>query len=1326
MFANVTDRTVAAGLSLLLHVLIILVSMMPPGNYFFPFIGGYAALRQGGVATPAHGGDSGDIRDKVAEASADQPGHGGEVADGSAASVAAVPYVWQDVEAVAPTVMSTAVRGSSWQRIAQKPVVRSLFRQTRPVELTTPGFPVSTMMPQPENSILAKMAAVDDSYLLTDVYQEAIPAGLGWDVWLARAEADFTDELHRDILDGRLDMAFSRFLIHAEYFQLSKTLLGSGQKPAFDLDEALAVYDQRLQRVAQDLPETLTGYGLIMLLQRYAENKYYPENGSGMLLDALFHNLNDCEGGTKEILAYLAQLYPGLRLGSNRGMVQTTSGEFIGHMQVYIGADPVTRKILDNRDGIVVETTRVGLDSILPWQSGEVYPLEDFVIYYYPEVVAGTPVAALYGGGDGPGGAMDIVGTSNNPLKKSYSGTSTLLSSHSYDLSNIRSRRIENEFLRSEIETCDPRIDPLAVDNTNLFANFVAADGKLRRDLVRHYLADMPYWDNQVMPQWKKIDYIAGYDDLVRTLAEAGDQPGYISPDPLQAVDIKRFTTHSRFLAYVREMSRRKNPGPVAGGQACAQRTVLHRELLEYLFLSPAAPGVFFLPSPEHTNWAQLMTALQDDCLAVEDSPAVLQLFGDIKRAAENESGSLRGVLLARAQSRGKLPDVSREQLAQRLVALKRLFRGAEEDNGRFSGRYSGPSTATAPSVAETVATRGRTGINPGLVRDVYDLGGAGLLRELVADYGGRGDLQLTVPRAVQFLRLVASFTDHANGRPERLVRPERLGWLGGMQLDETLQLALLIDRQQGAYGNAAVSPELAAFLKNMTNFKGETLHELLPYGLTRADAAAVIRDRLSGALITLAEEGTDMFSVVRELAELREAVELLDDAGLARFFGRSLLQETILIVGKITATGNDAGVDLGGVLSLLYLVGSGFSVDDSVKAADFLEGVTALGAKSSLAKFAVGLVDDAFSEWAYRQSLVLLVARQDARLARLSAAGGEARLPALVDELARANIIVRLLLDLPAGAGADLAGAPPEGFQPSALWPGRWYLERLHRQLAGIMARQGSQLSASTGVFQADKGASAAWRARLEKFYALASVRESFSLLSYTQQAERGDVVKFRKMRDLRTIKDPSAVKVVNADRRVTLQDMSLLTLALAPENEPKEIRKSWEQTLGVITSHLDYVPFSTEFRSYLFAPNWPYLAENDDGFFYSPEAVADLHNADSWGGRNDILLSSYLHFQNLPADLPEWLLRTAVSRSEFEREVLDKFSRLSFLPMILECTDDHRMLPAPLFQAKWVTRKPFGEDIFPATLLLLRLGYLDINEAGALITTEKIGGGA
>jgi hypothetical protein len=284
--------------------------------------------------------------------------------------------------------------------------------------------------------------------------------------------------------------------------------------------------------------------------------------------------------------------------------------------------------------------------------------------------------------------------------------------------------------------------------------------------------------------------------------------------------------------------------------------------------------------------------------------------------------------------------------------------------------------------------------------------------------------------------------------------------------------------------------------------------------------------------------------------------------------------------------------------------------------------------------------------------------------------------------------------------------------------------LEKLHRRIAPIVSVAGKAATLagnSPGRLEKSKEGTDP----LVDFYLDDRVRESFALLAYLQGGAGGSAVKFRKTQDLAAIKDPTKLQVIEGERKITRQDMSVLTLALNTDNHPSAIRRAWEGTLAVTEKHLGLNQLDGNLRQYLFAPHFPYLIEDDSGFFFAPETVEDLHNAADWGGRNDILLSSYLHFRNLPGQLPDWLRRTAIARSELELKILKKFEQQSFLPMILECDSDKNELPDPLFRAKWAIRKPFGEDIFPGTLLLLRLGYLEISAAGEIVRTAKYAGG-
>lgn len=1200
----------------------------------------------------------------------------------------------------------------------------SLVRATATAKLLPPAFGTDTIPPKPEKDMLQLMGENADEYLLGDVFRDAVPADPPAADDLALREAAFRAGLRRDIEDGRLDMPFSSFIIAAEYYQLGRALLEQGLQPAFSLDEAMARYEERRTRVAAGLPAEIDGFAAVMILQRYGENKFYPGNGSGMLLDSLFHNLNDCEAGTKEVLAYLDDIYPHLVLGSNRGLLRTTGGEFIGHMQVYLGPDAAARRIVDSERGVVIETTRVGRDSILPYLAGEVFPLEDFVARYYPELVAGTPLADLLAGPPGatPGETRRIVGTSDHPLKMSYGGSGALLTAQYYDLANIRTRRIENEFLRSSIPGCDPRIDPTRIDRTNLFSNFVAIDPKLRKNLIDHYLADLEYWDNQVMPQWRQPAILATYGDLAGSLLEeggSGNREGFFWVDGENTVGVESLASHRRFLQAMRE---RSSPDPRlgTGRRDCRDRTLLDERLLEYLFAAPTGPGLFFLPElPADLSWMQVLADAADDCLAIPAHGPARSRLAALEEAAMAAGTSLRRELHRRAIARGLETAPQVDPLAKNLAAVAAILTGSEagrDPAASLAGRHSAGSSADEPSVRETAEEFGRTGIHGGLLWDLLDFLGAEETRGLLLAYARRADLRLSLRRAGAFVDTVSEILlDHGGSAAK-----EFLADLGREAADPRLALAARLARARLAgEPPAAVSAIAMDFLRGLRSYRAEDLLDLLRYGLRRDDAAAFLRARLEAALATLPTwasrgggEGAEPKAFL-ELVELARTVDALTDLAARRLMAEGLTKSLLADFRRPPApSGADFGV-LFSKLSVLALLRETCGGMELRAGEDQLLGqAVRFAAGQPPGKLMVGLLDRVFTPERYGEALSGLIGEQFAELARLRQTTAAGRGREEVRErikvlLGDANVLVRLVLQADDPTQAKAAGLMPELSGDRAGSVAARYLERLHRGIAVLVTEKPGGDGYDGGLYLDDR------------------VREAMALLAFVQRdKQHDDRVKFRKIKDIRDIKDPSAIRVIEAERKITRQDMSLLTLALNEVNSPREIRRAWEDTIAVTDGHLALARRDEALAAYLFAPHFPYLRDNDLGFFFSPETVEDLHNADQWGGRNDILLSSYLHFKNLPERLPGWLLRAALARSEFERRIIDKFERESFLPMILECAADHETLPEGLFRAQWTIRRPFGEDIFPGTLLLLRMGYLAITPEGRLVFTSKYTG--
>ncbi|MDK9707199.1 MAG: hypothetical protein OEL83_09120 [Desulforhopalus sp.] len=1347
-----------------LHLLIILVAALPSSYYFSPLaevvIAGGGMMEESSLA----GENTGDRGAATGQAMAinekESPDPGG----------VAIPYqhaVRQRTQAFALSDAGRAIPEVLRPVFSGGGDFRSLARQEPVKRLVPPRFSSSTIPPRPDKSLEQAVDEDAEAVLLGNVFDNAVPATATSKDFLL-AEAQFRRNLHRDIADGRLDMPFADFIIAAEFFHLSRALLPLGQQPAFSLEEAMARYTDRLRRVGEGLPKEIDGYSLIMVLQRYAENKFYPGNGSGMLLDSLFHFQNDCEGGTKEIIAYLQALYPALQLGSNRGMLQTTTGELIGHMQAFIGPGPDTGKIIANDRGLIVETTRVSFDSVLPYQAGDVFPLEDFVVRYYPDIAADSPLAAALAardGGSGEGGKR-IVGTSDSPLKMGYGATATLLAGKLYDLDAIRTQRIANEFLKSDIPSCNPRIDPARIDRTNLFSNFVTIDRKLRKNLIGHYLADLQYWDNQVMPEWRMPDYLATYEDLAGSLLNekggaAGLVPqghefrlnrqdaqfGFIQVDAENSLPLSSLQSHTRLLRRLQtdaKLDRDRHLG--AGRQECSGRAVLDDRLLGYLFKAPEGPGLYFLPGPgEDFSWPDFQENILNDCLAMPVAGAERTLLGILEDDASRQGSSLRRELYRQARSRGLTGAGGEDRLPATAAVLAGMVAGTADEAVAeiLAGRHSPASTTAEPSVRETIAELGRTGFSSGLVWDIADFLGPEKLRGLILLYGKRGDLRLSVARAHELIAQLAS-TLGGGLAMEYLAELQAGVGDGTLRLAVDLNLAKLQNRPSSEISRIALD-----YLKGSGPLRAETLLALVQYGLAGDEAKVFLHGRLSQLLPQIAKPAAVQGApaaeeVFVELVEMVKILRQLPDQKLWATLNLSLRDSLLADFTGIPAArdGKKAMADYGlifnklTVLAFLHERVGGEEYRDTGMPLSWIKQFVRFAGEQPIGKLMLAPVAKIVGDESHVSAMAGIISEQMALLNQLATGAGQQSAAGRVSGdaagalrvaktvLGDANVVARMLVSATASQVARISGFPAEQFAGNDGSKASWYLERLHRRIAPMVSGAAG-VAGLAGKAQELRLDPAAWSEPVATYYLDDRVRESFALLAYFQGSGDGGGIKFTRNQDLAAIKDPSKLRIVERERKITRQDMSLLTLALNSTNDPSALRRTWEQTLAATGKHLGLPALDQGLRNYLFAPHHPYLTENDQGFFYSPETVEDLHNAAEWGGRNDILLSSYLHFRNLPGQLPDWLRRTAMARSELELKIIKKLEQQTFLPMILECDADKKELPDPLFRAKWEIRKPFGEDIFPGTLLLLRLGYLEITATGEIVRTAKYAGG-
>lgn len=100
MSVKLIDRVVAGGLTLILHLLIVIVALMPPGNYFFPFFSGFGEENRA---------SSDNRSSQPAGTVADSDGYP-DSEERQENTDTAIPYLWEQVVPAGST--ASAPRGA--------------------------------------------------------------------------------------------------------------------------------------------------------------------------------------------------------------------------------------------------------------------------------------------------------------------------------------------------------------------------------------------------------------------------------------------------------------------------------------------------------------------------------------------------------------------------------------------------------------------------------------------------------------------------------------------------------------------------------------------------------------------------------------------------------------------------------------------------------------------------------------------------------------------------------------------------------------------------------------------------------------------------------------------------------------------------------------------------------------------------------------------------------------------------------------------------------------------------------------------------------------
>ncbi|EKD40333.1 MAG: hypothetical protein ACD_75C00087G0001, partial [uncultured bacterium] len=417
------------------------------------------------------------------------------------------------------------------------------------------------------------------------------------------------------------------------------------------------------------------------------------------------------------------------------------------------------------------------------------------------------------------------------------------------------------------------------------------------------------------------------------------------------------------------------------------------------------------------------------------------------------------------------------------------------------------------------------------------------------------------------------------------------LGRDGG---DRSLALAAAMNlaRLQGL-PPAEVSAIALGYLQQRKSYRAEPLLALLNYGLRREDGMAFLHRQINAALARLPSFATGDSGAASDPELFIELVELIRTAGaLADLNGRVALAAGLwrsldrdFSRGRAEGKGLAVEPDFGLVfnkLSLLAMVRetSGGREPGPPGAESRLKQYIRFAASQPVGKLMVALVDAIHSREAYATALAGIIGEQFAQLADLreklaqaATRDGEDRQGQLAGALqevkailGESNVLVQMLLQADAQVAARVAGLLPEQLRGGEKSRAAPYLLELHRAVAGIVAH-----GRSGDVYSAE-------------FYLDDRVRESFAMLAYVQGGGDGaGLIKFRKIQDIRTIKDPGKLRVIEAERKITRQDMSQLTLALNEQNRPQAIRRAWDDTLAVAGAHLGLNPVGGPLAEYL-----------------------------------------------------------------------------------------------------------------------------------------------
>lgn len=539
-----------------------------------------------------------------------------------------------------------------------------------------------------------------------DVLKRSRPADYDRDR-LTHEQQLFHRALVADLQDCRLDrISLEEALLRLRYFRLQDQLLLQGEMPDFSYAEVQQRLREKMAGIDSELKEVPPENWATALLLAYRKDKIYEEKRGHSLFNSIWYDIYNCRSGTEELLIYFTRYHPELELATVRGSILKFDGTVMGHM------DPAVKI-----DGKWMVFKTVSLDTVLveEYKTGELYKLEKIIADYLPELANGncnldSPLAR---NGEPLADNYAPYDKSDHPLVVKDRISPTLLWRESSPYAGpfrmmAREDRMQYGMLARYPRLTDERQllnenDPFA----DLLFHFFMTPPAERQALLDLYLQKrITTYPEKFKRPLRTAAYIPSYEDLLTTLNNGATGKLEIAPGKL--VPLRQFSGHDEYLSM-----NGKRMAELTRPPAAPEKKRLPAEIRNYLFTSPEQ-GISAIFPPQIDS-RQLVSDLLDDRYD-------LSISADEELLRRANGSSARAIAILKAGlSDQRQP--ARQQRELRIALLKSVLAHTPVDFAGSENRARNELPA-ALSFAETVSEGGKRGLSPGFIKDMVELMG--------------------------------------------------------------------------------------------------------------------------------------------------------------------------------------------------------------------------------------------------------------------------------------------------------------------------------------------------------------------------------------------------------------------------------------------------------------------------------------------------------------------------------------------------------------------------------------------------------------------------